>query len=75
MNRRGFLAFLITAPLAKSLPWEGIARFIEPIAPQTAAAINLTIAEIISETLRRFQPELIANIESNNALLKRLTKK
>ena len=75
MNRRGFLQFLIAAPVTKSLPWATISKFIAPIAPQTAATIDLTLEEIISTTLRARMPELIANIENNNALLKRLMRK
>ena len=74
MDRRGFLAFLITAPITKSLPWRGIANILEPIAPATSAAIGLTLQEIISNTIRARMPELVANVESNNALLKRLTR-
>lgn len=72
MNRRGFLAFLITAPLARALPWKAIARVMPaPI----AAEINLTLQEIISVTLAKYRPQIIANIEGNNALLRRLMKK
>ena len=72
MNRRGFLGFLVTAPLTKFLPWHDIAKFIEPFAPETAATISFTVSEIVEMTIRARVPGLIANIEANNALLKRL---
>ena len=72
MKRRGFLAFLITAPVSRALPWTKIAEF----APAPIAAeINITLQEIIATTLRARMPELIANIHANNALLKRLSRK
>ena len=40
-----------------------------------AAEINLTLQEIISVTLAKYRPQIIANIEGNNALLRRLMKK
>ena len=39
ISRRGFLAFLVTAPVTSALPWGKIANVIAPIAPATAAAI------------------------------------
>ena len=72
MKRRGFLAFLIAAPVTSSLPWPKIANVLATIAPATAARINLTITEIIAETMLRTQEKIIANILQNNALLKRL---
>ena len=72
MKRRGFLSVLITAPFAQALPWKGIAALIEPVAPKTAAAIGLTISEIIVATIKAREPELIANITANNALLHKL---
>ena len=72
MNRRGFIAFLIAAPVTKSLPWQTIAKF----APAPIAAeIELTLAEIIAVTIKARMPELAANVMANNALLKRLTRK
>lgn len=69
MDRRGFLAFLISAPVTKSLPWKAIAR----LAPAPIAAeINITLSEIIAVTLRAHMPELVKNITANNALLTRL---
>ena len=75
MNRRGFISFLLSAPVTKVLPWGGIAKLIEPIAPKTAATITGTLDEIISVTIRARTAELIANIEANNALMKRLYRK
>ena len=72
MDRRGFIKFLVAAPVTKALPWQSIANFIAPIAPETSAVIVVTLAEIISTTLRARMPELIANIQANNALLRRL---
>ena len=72
MNRRGFLAFLITAPVTRSLPWKAIAQ----IAPAPiAASINFTLDEIIRTTIRARMPDLVRNIEANNALMRRLMKK
>ena len=69
MNRRGFLAFLIGAPLTRSLPWQAIAS----IAPAPIAAqIHKTLAEMINETLRARAPELAANVMANNALLRKM---
>ena len=75
MNRRGFLAFLIAAPVTKALPWAGIAKALAPIAPQASAAIELTLADIITQTIRARMPELVANITAGNALLARLKEK
>jgi hypothetical protein len=72
MNRRGFLSLLVAAPVTRSLPWKAIAKAIEPIAPATAAAIGLTLSEIIAATIKKRRPELIANIAANNALLAHL---
>ena len=74
MNRRGFVAFLVAAPVTKALPWSAIAKAIAPIAPQAAANITLTLDEIISATIRARTPDMIANLKSHNALLKRLQK-
>lgn len=75
MNRRGFISFLISAPITARLPWQSIANFIKPVAPSISAGIELTINEIIRETIRRNAPKLAANITANNALLRRLTNK
>ena len=72
MKRRGFLAFLIAAPITKSLPWNGIAEFIRPIAPNAAATIGLTLAEIIGNTIRARRDEIAANIMISNSLLRRM---
>lgn len=72
MNRRGFIGFLVAAPITKSLPWEGIAKFIEPIAPQTSAAISLSLSEIIAATIKARTPELMANLHANNVLMRKL---
>ena len=72
MNRRGFISFLIGAPVTRALPWKTIAKFAPaPIADD----INVTISEIIQATIKKYQPELIANIQANNALLKRMMRK
>jgi hypothetical protein len=72
MNRRGFLAFLVSAPVTRSLPWKGIANALIPIAPAAAASINLTLSEIITATMKARAPEMAANIMAHNALLRHL---
>ena len=72
MDRRGFIKFLVAAPVTKALPWQSIANFIAPIAPETSVLIGLTLEEIISVTLKARMPEIVANIQANNALLRRL---
>lgn len=72
MNRRGFLAALIAAPVAAKLPWGAIASFIEPVAPALARDIRVSLYEIIAATLRKHGPSLAANIQKKNALYTRL---
>jgi hypothetical protein len=69
MNRRGFLSFLVAAPVTRSLPWKTIASVIKPVAPATAAAIGLTLSEIIAAAIKKHRPQMIANIRAHNALL------
>ena len=72
MNRRGFIAFLISAPITNALPWAKIAS----LAPTPIAdAINRTLTEIIAETIRARSGEIAANVTANNALLRRLKSK
>ena len=68
MNRRDFLRGLMAAPVAAALPWAKIAAFIEPVAPRLSADIS----SIMSETLRKFAPQIVENIMANNTLLERL---
>lgn len=67
MNRRGFLSFLITAPVVRALPWAGIASVIKPIAPALSA---LCFSEIVAITLRKHKAQIAANIIANNELLR-----
>lgn len=73
MNRRGFLAFLVSAPVTKALPWQKIANVLQPFAPAAARAISLSLSEIIALTMRKHRAEMIANITQKNALLASLT--
>ena len=71
LNRRSFIAFLVSAPLTKALPWASIAKiFPAPI----AAEITKSLDEIMAQRLNALRAELVANITANNALLKRLKK-
>lgn len=72
MNRRGFLKALIAAPVARALPWSGIAAFVAPVAPDIAADIRLTLSEIVAATIAAHRAEVIRNIQANNALFQRL---
>lgn len=75
ITRRRFLTFLVTAPFARALPWEPIATALASIAPQTAATIKeLTLVEIVGETLRKHGAEIALNITANNAFLQRMRK-
>jgi len=69
MNRRGFISFLIAAPLTKGLPWDGIAKAVEIVSPAIALEINDSITDLVMRTLRARQSEIIKNISENNALL------
>ena len=71
-NRRGFLAFLIAAPVTSALPWKTISNALESIAPSISGEINLTLQEIIRNTIWARTPQLIAQVEANNAFLLRL---
>ena len=42
-------------------------------ASSISAEIDLSLAEIIAQTIRGRMEELVANVEANNALLRRLT--
>jgi hypothetical protein len=72
MNRRGFLAVLIAAPVSRALPWEGIARFIKPVMPSLASDINLSFSDLVAVTVRKHLPEIRANIMARNELLKHI---
>ena len=75
MNRRSFLGFLVSAPLTRALPWQKISAVLAPVIPAISAEIDLLLAEIISRTIRVRMEELVANVEANNALLRRLTQR
>lgn len=65
MRRRSFLAFLVGAPLTRSLPWAAIAKVVPP-------SVGLSISEIVAAAIKAREPELRANIIAHNALLKRM---
>ena len=52
MNRRGFLAALIAAPVAAKLPWSAIAKVIAPVAPVVAAEIDYAVIDLIAARRR-----------------------
>lgn len=69
MNRRGFIRMLVAGSVTASLPWKSIAKAINPIAPKIAADINLSLDEILSETLRKCEAQIIENIFAQNSFL------
>jgi hypothetical protein len=72
MKRRGFLAFLLSAPVTRSLPWKAISRVIAPVAPAASLAIDRTFSEMVAAVIRARTPELLASIRQRNALLEHL---
>ena len=67
MNRRGFFRFLSAGALIAIAPL----RFIAP-ALHTRAVASLSVSEIVATTLRKYYPQIAANITRSNPLYKRL---
>lgn len=59
MQRRDLLKMMMGTAVGAALPWQAIAS---------------TIAELISNTIRMYSRQLVANVEQNNALLSELIK-
>ena len=74
MNRRGFLKFLIAAPVSRALPWMGIASVIKPIMPGLSYDIGYTYSELIRVTLRKHRTDIVANLSARNVIWNYLTK-
>lgn len=70
MNRRSFFRFLSAGALIAIVPL----RFIAP-ALHTRAAASLSVSEIVATTLRKYSPQIAANITRSNPLYKRLSER
>ena len=64
MNRRGFIGFLVAAPVTKALPWGKITKLIEVIALKTPEPISIVLTEIIVEIIKARNPELLSNMQT-----------
>ena len=74
LTRRGFLAFLVSAPIAKFLPWRKPSALVAPAAPVIFTGSTLTFEEIVTATMLKHRDTLAANIAANNKLLLRWKK-
>ena len=70
MNRRSFFRFLSAGALIAVAPL----KFIAP-ALHARAVESLTVSEIITVTLRKYAPQMAANVTRSNPLYRRLTER
>lgn len=70
MNRRGFFKALAGVALVAATPL----KYIAPIAHQRIVEA-LSFSDLVSIAFRKHASEIAANIQSNNALFKQLSRK